>query len=171
MLQQAGALRKYVLAIAGPQGWDITFDRFLQESPACGRVRRLGFVPLEDMPSLYHFASAFVYPSVYEGFGLPVLEALCSSAIVLTSNVSSLAEIAGNVVMTFNPYDILSIAEAVLKASTMERQSALAYRRSCRARGHQLLQESEDRPSMATLLTDRYTEQSCASPSLCPSSI
>ncbi|MCI0611771.1 glycosyltransferase, partial [bacterium] len=93
------------------------------------RIHRLGFVPLEHMPSLYHYASIFIYPSIYEGFGLPVLEALCSSAVVLTSNVTSLAEIAGNVVKTFNPFDTMSIAEAILTASVMTREASVEYRK------------------------------------------
>lgn len=165
MLQRAGALQKYVLALAGPQGWDETFDQFLLESNAYPRIFRLGFVPLEHMPSLYHFSSTFIYPSIYEGFGLPVLEALCSSAIVITSNVTSLAEIAGNVVKTFNPLDTMSIAEAILTASAMTRESAVAYRKQCRARGKQLLRESTERPSMATLLSNRLTEENCVLPS------
>src|SRR5262249_21710423 len=123
MLKKAGAFRNHALAIAGPQGWDDTFGQFVNESCGQWNILRLGFVPLEHMPSLYHFATAFIYASIYEGFGLPVLEALCSSANVLTSNVTSMAEIAGDVVKTFNPYDTMSIVETILTATTMSRKS------------------------------------------------
>ena len=149
----------------GPQGWDYTFDQYINDSGARSRILKLGFVRLEHMPSLYHFASAFIYPSIYEGFGLPVLEALCSSANVLTSNVTSMDEIAGDVVKTFNPHDTISIVEAILTATTMTRKSEVAYRKQCRKRGKQLLCESYERPTIATLIADQTMEENCTLPS------
>jgi glycosyltransferase involved in cell wall biosynthesis len=158
-------MRDVVLALAGPPGWDDSFDRDLIASDAYPRVRRLGFVPLDDMPSLYRFASAVVYPSVYEGFGLPVLEALCSSSIVLTSSTTSLGEIAGGTVSTFDPFDVSSMAGALLHALAMTPAEAAAYRVRCRTRGEMLLGESSERPSFPTLVSHGFGEHRCASPS------
>lgn len=168
LLQVQGVLSEHVLAIAGPQGWDDSFHSSVTASEAASNIRMLGYVRAEDLPSLYHFASTFVYPSVYEGFGLPVLEALCSSASVITSNVSSLSELAGGVVKTFDPLDTLDIAEAILYSCSMTHESSFAYRKQCRARGLQLLRESAERQSMATLLANELEDQ-CALPSYSPS--
>jgi len=74
LLKEEDSARNHLLIIVGPQGWDEGFSRALAESDAFPRIRMLGFVPTEHLPSFYHFASAVVYPSLYEGFGLPVLE-------------------------------------------------------------------------------------------------
>jgi glycosyltransferase involved in cell wall biosynthesis len=165
MLQRAGALKNHVLAIAGPQGWDDTFNQFLITSDAHSRIKLLGYIPLEDMPSLYRFASAFIYPSIYEGFGLPVLEAMCSSAKVLTSSSSSLQEIAGDVVKTFDPNDEISMAESILNSLAMTKEISASYRKQCRLRAKQLLQESVERPSIVKLISHELTEDRCVLPS------
>lgn len=72
-----------------------------------------GFVPEEDMVALYQGAEVFVYPSLYEGFGLPVLEAMACGTPVITSNVSSLPEVAGEAAIMTNPCDIGEIAGAI----------------------------------------------------------
>lgn len=77
------------------------------------KVMLLGFVPDEDMPALYRGALCFVYPSLYEGFGLPVLEALRMGTPILTSNVSSLPEVGGDAVLYCDPLDIDSIASGM----------------------------------------------------------
>ncbi|PJA85752.1 MAG: glycosyltransferase family 1 protein, partial [Candidatus Moranbacteria bacterium CG_4_9_14_3_um_filter_45_14] len=69
-------------------------------------VKLLGFVPDEDLPALYSGSLFFVYPSLYEGFGLPVLEALCMHTPVLSSDTSSLHEVGGQAVLYTNPKDI-----------------------------------------------------------------
>lgn len=121
------------LVIAGPAGWDDTFTAFLEESDVGHRVRMLGFVPREHLPSLFHFASVVVYPSVYEGFGLPVLEAMCSSSLVIASNTSSLPEVLGPGI-TFDPHHSESIAAAILHALSLKPEGAEDYRRQCRVR-------------------------------------
>ncbi len=73
-------------------------------------VKLLGFVPQEDLPALYHNASMFVYPSFYEGFGLPVLEALSQGIPTLTSKKSSLPEVGNDAVLYANPDDVEDIA-------------------------------------------------------------
>lgn len=82
-----------VLVVVGASGW-LNDDIKKLMSAAGSRVKVLGYVPLEDLPALYSMAAAFVYPSLYEGFGLPVAEAMACGAPVITSNNSSLAEIA-----------------------------------------------------------------------------
>src|SRR5258705_8975880 len=72
-------------------------------------VRFLGFLPDDTLAALYRLAAVFVFPSLYEGFGLPPLEAMASGTPVVTSNVSSLPEVAGDAAMLVGPYDVASI--------------------------------------------------------------
>ncbi len=76
-------------------------------------VRFLGFQSAETLASLYHLADAFVFPSLYEGFGLPPLEAMASGTPVLTSNVSSLPEVVDDAALLIDPYDPQSIADGM----------------------------------------------------------
>jgi glycosyltransferase involved in cell wall biosynthesis len=83
-------------------------------------VRFLGFQPMETLAAFYRLARAFVFPSLYEGFGLPPLEAMACGTPVVTSNVSSLPEIAGGAALLVDPYDEDAIASAMLRAVTDE---------------------------------------------------
>jgi glycosyltransferase involved in cell wall biosynthesis len=74
-----------------------------------------GFVNTSDLPLFYNGADLFVYPSLYEGFGLPPIEAMACGTPVVTSNVSSLPEVVGEAAITVNPRDTLELAEAMLK--------------------------------------------------------
>jgi glycosyltransferase involved in cell wall biosynthesis len=76
-------------------------------------VRVLGFVPDQTLQILYHLASVFVFPSLYEGFGLPPLEAMACGTPVVTSNASSLPEVVGDAAVLVDPYDARSIAEGI----------------------------------------------------------
>jgi len=76
-------------------------------------VRILGHVPQEDLPELYAGASAFLFPSLYEGFGLPVLEAMNMGTPVITSKTSSLPEVGGDGVLYCNPYDVDDIVQVI----------------------------------------------------------
>jgi glycosyltransferase involved in cell wall biosynthesis len=76
-------------------------------------VRFLGYLPDQTLAILYRLASAFVFPSLYEGFGLPPLEAMASGTPVVTSNVSSLPEVAGDAAVLVDPYDVDSIADGL----------------------------------------------------------
>ena len=80
-----------------------------------------GFIPDTDLPSLYSGAKLFVYPSLYEGFGLPVLEAMACGCPVITSNVSSLPEVAGNAALLVNPKSTKEIKKAMEKLLTSEK--------------------------------------------------
>jgi glycosyltransferase involved in cell wall biosynthesis len=128
------------LAIAGPAGWDPGFIEFLAGTDVARDVHVLGFVPLEHLPSLYHFASAVVCASVYEGFGLPVLEAMCCSGIVVASRSSSLPEVLGEEGMLFDPYSTEGIAGALLRATTLSAAEESNYRRYCRRRAESHLE-------------------------------
>jgi glycosyltransferase involved in cell wall biosynthesis len=76
-------------------------------------VRFLGFVPFDTLRVFYEAAEAFVFPSLYEGFGLPPLEAMASGTPVVTSNVSSLPEVVGDAAMTVNPENVFDIARGI----------------------------------------------------------
>lgn len=93
-------------------------------------VRFLGFVPDQTLAALYRLAAVFVFPSLYEGFGLPPLEAMASGTPVVTSNVSSLPEVAGDAALLIDPYDAEAIAGAIRLVLTDER-----LRDDLRARG------------------------------------
>jgi glycosyltransferase involved in cell wall biosynthesis len=81
-------------------------------------VRFLGFMPDETLAVLYRLAAVFVFPSLYEGFGLPPLEAMASGAPVVTSNVSSLPEVAGGAALLVDPYDPRAIADGIRRVLT-----------------------------------------------------
>jgi len=81
-------------------------------------VRFLGFLPLDTLAVLYRLAGVFVFPSLYEGFGLPPLEAMASGTPVVTSNVSSLPEVAGDAAVLVDPYNASSIADGIYRVLT-----------------------------------------------------
>ena len=93
-------------------------------------VRFLGYMPEETLAVMYRLAGVFVFPSLYEGFGLPPLEAMASGTPVVTSNVSSLPEVAGDAAVLVDPYDPRAIAEGIRRVLTDE-----ALRRDLRKRG------------------------------------
>ncbi len=93
-------------------------------------VRFLGYLPEETLAVMYRLAGVFVFPSLYEGFGLPPLEAMASGTPVVTSNVSSLPEVAGDAALLVDPYDPDSIAAAIERVLTDER-----VRRDLRQKG------------------------------------
>ena len=94
-------------------------------------VRFLGFQPMETLAAFYRLARAFVFPSLYEGFGLPPLEAMACGTPVVTSNVSSLPEVAGGAALLVDPYDAEAIAGGICQALTDE-----PLRAELIARGH-----------------------------------
>ena len=79
-------------------------------------VRMIGRGAADEMPALYSGAKALVYASLYEGFGLPILEAFACGTPVVTSNISSMPEVAGGAAVLVDPYDVNSIAEGIKKA-------------------------------------------------------
>ena len=107
------------LVLVGQLGWKYTSLLRAIEDLNLGRaVRRLGYVPGEDLPALYNLARTLAFPSLYEGFGLPVVEAMACGTPVLTSNGSSLAEIAVNASYLIDPLDVDDIARGLLCLAT-----------------------------------------------------
>lgn len=146
-----GPLGGHQLMLAGPPGWDDGFDDWLRAHPAAHRVSVIGFVPDVDLRSLYHFASVVVYPSLYEGFGLPVLEAMACSGMVLTSNISALPELLGPGGRYFDPSRDEDIARAILEAVSMPAQDAARYRDYCHQRSLQLRRRWAGQPILPGL--------------------
>jgi len=105
-LLPAALKAQYPLVIVGARGWlNAELERAIAPLESNGAARRLGYVEENELPLLYAGARAFAFPSLYEGFGLPVLEAMASGVPVLTSNVSSLPEVAGDAALTVDPLD------------------------------------------------------------------
>lgn len=102
------------LVLAGANGWrNRAIYRAWENSPYRRDIKFLGYVSDREKELLYHRAQVFIYPSYYEGFGLPPLEAMSHSLPVITSNVSSLPEVVGTAALSVNPYDINAIAKAL----------------------------------------------------------
>ena len=109
---QTCKLANLQLLIAGGKGW-LYEDILAEAEKHSDRVRVLGFVEDGDLPALYRGASLFAFPSLYEGFGLPVLEAMACGVPVVCSDVSSLPEVAGDAALLVNPLDANDLAEAM----------------------------------------------------------
>ncbi|HHX43365.1 MAG TPA: glycosyltransferase family 4 protein [Chloroflexi bacterium] len=119
------------LVIAGGKGW--LYDEIFAAIGELGlekRVRVLGFVDDADLPALYRGADVFAFPSLYEGFGIPVLEAMGCGTPVVTSNVSSLPEVAGDAALQVPPEDVDALADALWRSI-----SDSALRETHRTRG------------------------------------
>lgn len=102
------------LVIAGRRGWKTeAIDAAVAQSGCADRIHFPGFIAEDDQAAVYGAAHAFAWPSVYEGFGLPPLEAMACGAPVLTSDVSSLPEAVGDAAITLDPEDIDAIANGL----------------------------------------------------------
>ncbi len=110
------ASRPPQLVIAGKRGWlDDEVFRAAQQDGLSESVKFIGYVPEEDLPALYSGAMCFVYPSYFEGFGLPVLEAMQCGAPVIAGNQTSLPEVAGDAALFFDPFDTGALGEAIAR--------------------------------------------------------
>jgi glycosyltransferase involved in cell wall biosynthesis len=106
----------HTLVVAGAHGWgESRLAALPGELGISASVVFTGFVPDEDLPHLYANADFFVYPSLYEGFGLPVLEAMASGTAVITADCSSLPEVAGTAALLIDPRSEAGLADAMLK--------------------------------------------------------
>jgi len=99
------------LVLVGPQGWNEDIESLLAKG--AGRVKTLGFVPHADLGPLYAAASVFCFPSLFEGFGLPVVEAMGQGTPVVTSMGTSTEELATGAGVLVDPHDVDSIAEGM----------------------------------------------------------
>jgi len=97
---------------------DETLHRWVAEFGLQGRVLTPGFVPDCDLPPLYGAAQAFVFPSLYEGFGFPIAEAMACGCPVITANVSSMPEVAGDAALLVDPRDVDAIRGGMLRVIT-----------------------------------------------------
>ncbi len=105
---------RFDLVLAGKcwSGGEVV-EEYAKRSSDCNRIKFLGFVSSEDLVLLYKCASLYVFPSLYEGFGIPLLEAMASGVPVVCSNTSSLPEIGGEAVITFDPLDIDNMVDII----------------------------------------------------------
>lgn len=108
---------QYPLVLVGGAGWlSEALHQKIDRLAAQGWLRYLGFVPEADLPALYAGAHAFVYPSVYEGFGLPVLEAMASGVPVVASMFTSLPEVTQGAALLVDPDDIDALTQGIHKS-------------------------------------------------------
>jgi len=135
--------RAFDLVVAGPAGWGAksTLERIRAEATY------LGYVPEADLPGLTAGATAFIYPSIYEGFGFPVAQAMAAGVPIVTSNVSSLPEITAGAAMLVDPRSPSELAAAILRVL-----EAADLRTDLSARGREVAQ--------------RYRWERCAEESL-----
>lgn len=113
-LKRPGGCRMPPLVIAGAKGW--FYESLFTQVTSLGLLDDVlfpGFVAADELPWWYRAATLFVYPSRFEGFGLPVLEAMASGTPVITSNVSSLPEVAGDAALLVHPDDTAALSDAI----------------------------------------------------------
>ncbi len=116
-LRQSGL--DVILVIAGGRGWlESSIYTTVTQLNMQDHVHFIGFADDQDLPALYTHAACFAFPSLYEGFGLPVLESMACGTPVLTSNISSLPEVAGDVGLMVDPYDVNAIADGLRELIT-----------------------------------------------------
>ena len=108
--------KEHPLYLAGSFGWrEAEFSDVLKRLVEGGEARILGFVPDTLLPALYRRALALVYPSLYEGFGLPPVEAMATGCPVLVSNVTAMPEVCGDAALYCDPLDVSSIRDGMLR--------------------------------------------------------
>lgn len=109
------------LVLAGRWGWKTRGLRaVLNDSPYAGRIHLPGFIMDEDLPAVLSAATALLYPSLYEGFGLPVIEAMACGTPVVVSRASSLPEVAGDAALYVDPYDTEALSQALIALDSEE---------------------------------------------------
>jgi glycosyltransferase involved in cell wall biosynthesis len=96
-------------------------------------IRWIGYVADADLPSLYASADVFLFPSLIEGFGIPILEAMSCGVPVVCSNISSMPEVGGDCAVYCDPHDPISIADAVASTLTARRDAIAAMTSAARA--------------------------------------
>jgi glycosyltransferase involved in cell wall biosynthesis len=147
--------KDYELWFAGPQDKRYTpsLQKLAEELGIIHQIKFLNYVPYLDLPKIIGSAIALVFPSLWEGFGFPVLEAMACGTPVITSNISSLPEVAGDAAITIDPYNVKEITEAMLAIAT-----DLQLRQSLSNQGiHRAKQFSWEKTGLATVeVLSRY---------------
>ena len=136
LIEAMRALPEHHLVIAGGRGWLEGPIYAAAAAPGLrGRVHFIGFVADDDLPALYSAAEAFAFPSLYEGFGLPILEAMACGTPVVAANTSSLPEVAGDAAELIDPTDTGALADALRRVlSDAARRETLRQRGFAQAR-------------------------------------
>ncbi len=116
------ALRtQHPLVLVGAKGWlNSELEQCMEPLERSGQLHHLGYIAQDDLPIIYAGAYAFAYPSLYEGFGLPLLEAMASGVPALSSNRASLPEVAGDCALLVEPEDIDALTNALEQLLTDE---------------------------------------------------
>ncbi|UCE74464.1 MAG: glycosyltransferase family 4 protein [Methanomassiliicoccales archaeon] len=105
---------KYYLVVVGPKGWSYEEDlKLIEDLGITERIVMPGYIPDGDLHYLYNGAKLFVFPSLYEGFGLPPLEAMACGVPVITSNCSSLPDVVADAGIMIDPYRVDQLTEAI----------------------------------------------------------
>lgn len=140
--------KSWPLVLAGYQGWQSQkLHARIKDAESAGWLIYLGYVPDEDLPLLFSAARLFVFPSHYEGFGLPVLESMASGVPVICSNSSSLPEVVGNAALMCDPLDVEMLGQLIKKGLEDEswRNDAIVkgLNQSSKFSWHKCAQETE----------------------------
>lgn len=135
----------HALVCVGRYGWRARdVDRTIERLGVGRAVRFIGYVPFADLPAIYNLAEIFVFPSLHEGFGLPVIEAMACGVPVVVGRNSSLIEIAGDAADAVDPLDIDALGDAIVRLARdpaartarrrrgLERAQAFSWRRAAR---------------------------------------
>ncbi|MEM7181973.1 MAG: glycosyltransferase family 1 protein [Spirochaetota bacterium] len=123
-LKKKKAYANFQLVLVGGKGWKTeSFFRLLERHKNLDDIFLTGYVPLEELPHFYRYAACFLYLSFYEGFGLPILEAMKSACPIVASNTSSIPEVAGDAALLVNPdeeEEALMAIEQVLNDNVLQ---------------------------------------------------
>jgi alpha-1,3-rhamnosyl/mannosyltransferase len=119
VLRDRYGVRRTLVCSGGSREAQPAVDAQIAKLGLSGQVRFLGYCPERDVPSLYRGAGCLVFPSLFEGFGMPVLEAMASGCPVVCSGTTSLPEIAGSAARLVDPNDHEALAEAVQEVLTL----------------------------------------------------
>lgn len=126
-----------MLVFVGRDGWHSEpIKQRILASPLRDRIRRFGYVPAAHLQSLLAGAASAAYPSLYEGFGLPIVEAMACGAPTVTSNLSSMPEVAGDAGFLVDPFDVVDIARGLTEAVNegMTNRASISARSMAQAR-------------------------------------
>src|SRR3954454_17292934 len=132
--QRSGELRHQLVCV-GPYGWlSRGIEKQISRAGAAGAIKFTGYVPFDDLSAIYSLAEMFVYPSMYEGFGLPVVEAMACGVPVITGRTAALSEIGGGAIMEIDRIEPDALGrELVAVAASRDRRQELSGRGLARA--------------------------------------